>query len=310
MDHCRRRSYTANSLARFTPDAQGCASPNPESHCLRSTLYITNHISHFRVSNLDAHGKRTHNVSTAAITPISTHTTMPPGVRRRKPPPPGSLTELPPLRIIRSIVLLQLAYYAIATILILFTMLVAGQKFSLALVFDWRTVRGDNTVGWMLGVVWLMGALFAYVFPGYVFEGFLLTIWRSVIVLLLLISRSKLIPDFALTLHFLHLVITSLYTRRIPTNLLWWLLQAGSAGIMISLGVWACRYRELRPISFGLGSASNKEGSTKTEGGGNAVGEMGPEDGHVRGGRGRGRNRDEGPSYEMVAVKEENGEAV
>jgi protein SYS1 len=133
------------------------------------------------------------------------------------------------------------------------------------------------------------------------------SLFFRVIVLLLLISRSKLVPDFALTLHFLHLLTTSIYTRRLPTNLLWWLLQAGSAGVMISLGVWACRYRELRPISFGMGGAANAGAETRKEDG--SQGEPKMEE-HVRGGRGRGRNRDEGPSYEMVAVKEENGEAV
>ena len=77
---------------------------------------------------------------------------------------------------------------------------------------------------------------------------------------------------------------------------------------MISLGVWACRYRELRPISFGVGGTAKAGagGQTEEEGG---QGEM-KTDEHLRGGRGRGRNRDEGPSYEMVGVKEENGEAV
>lgn len=76
---------------------------------------------------------------------------------------------------------------------------------------------------------------------------------------------------------------------------------------MISLGMWACRYRELRPISFGIGGGAQAgTGGQKEEGG--HVESMG--DQHVRGERGRGRNRDEGPSYEMVAVKEGDGEAV
>jgi hypothetical protein len=79
---------------------------------------------------------------------------MPP--RRRKPPRAGALTELPPLKIIRSILLLQLSYYATAFVLILFTTLVLGQKFSLALVFDWKSVRGDNTVGWTVGFLWVV----------------------------------------------------------------------------------------------------------------------------------------------------------
>lgn len=141
----------------------------------------------------------------------------------------------------------------------------------------------------MLGVVWLLVSLFV------------------VIVLLLLISRSKLVPDFALTLHLLHLLATSLYTRRIPSNLLWWGLQAGSAGVMVSLGIWACRYRELRPITFGTRVAANAGSEA-----GKVEGSKGGPDfrEHVRSGVGGGRNGDEGPSYEMVAVKAENGEAV
>lgn len=76
---------------------------------------------------------------------------------------------------------------------------------------------------------------------------------RSVILLLLLVSRSKLIPDFALTIHFVHLIATSLYTHTIPTNWLWWGLQFASASLMVFLGMWACRYRELQPITFGIG---------------------------------------------------------
>ena len=119
----------------------------------------------------------------------------------------------------------------------------------------------------------------------------------SVIPLLLLVSRSKLVPDFALTIHFLHLVVTGIYTRAIPTNLLWWGLQASSATLMVSLGVWACRYRELQPISFGgntTGTASQKP----------ANGEAVQPDDQVRGGRGRGRAREDGPSYERVGVNE------
>ena len=59
--------------------------------------------------------------------------------------------------------LLQLAYYATATVLILFTVLVAGQPFSLGLILDWTSVRGDNTIGWMLGLVWLLVGFVRYV---------------------------------------------------------------------------------------------------------------------------------------------------
>lgn len=74
-----------------------------------------------------------------------------------------------------------------------------------------------------------------------------------VILLLLLVARSKLVPDFALTLHAIHLIVVSLYSRALPRNTLWWGLNALSAVMMTVGGVWSCRWRELRPISFGTG---------------------------------------------------------
>jgi len=83
-------------------------------------------------------------------------------VRRRRPPRPGALTELPPLKILTQILILQSIWYAVATGLILFTALVAGKHFSFDLVLSWRSLRGDTTVGWMLGLVWLLNSFIGY----------------------------------------------------------------------------------------------------------------------------------------------------
>ncbi|KAF2121721.1 integral membrane protein S linking to the trans Golgi network-domain-containing protein [Lophiotrema nucula] len=203
--------------------------------------------------------------------------------RRRRPPRPGALADLSPTRILSQIIVLQLAYYACAAILIIFTALVAGREIDTDLLLSWRSLRGDTTVGWTLGLVWVLNSLVAVVF------------------ILLLIARSKLVLDFALTIHFIHLVVTSLYSHSLPTNLFWWALQICSATLMTSLGVWACQWRELRPISFG-GKSTTANGSAAT---------AGPADdeavGHTRG-RGRGRGRDGAGEYEMVGMsaREEN----
>lgn len=84
------------------------------------------------------------------------------GRRRRKPPHPSSL-DLKPLRILRSILLLQIAYYTTATILILFTTLVLGQTFSTSLILDWHSVRGDVTWGWLVGACWVLTSFLSYV---------------------------------------------------------------------------------------------------------------------------------------------------
>ncbi|KAF1984155.1 hypothetical protein K402DRAFT_396086 [Aulographum hederae CBS 113979] len=205
--------------------------------------------------------------------------------RRRRPPRPGALAGLAPLRILTQIAVLQIAYYACAAILILFTALVAGKDVRLDLLLSWRSLRGDVTVGWMLGLVWMLNSLICVIF------------------LMLLVARSKLIPDFALTIHFLHLLVTSFYSRSIPSYWFWWALQIASAALMTFLGVWSCQWRELRPIKFG-GTASSPR---KAAGAAGDL-ESGPVDNGVGVGRGsrRGRGKDGAGQYEMVGMTDQD----
>ena len=83
--------------------------------------------------------------------------------RRRRPPRAGALQDLSPLKILGQIAMLQAAYYVVATVLIVFTTLVAGKRFSLDLILSWRSLRGDTTVGWTLGLCWMMDSLLGYV---------------------------------------------------------------------------------------------------------------------------------------------------
>ncbi|PKX91997.1 uncharacterized protein P174DRAFT_444008 [Aspergillus novofumigatus IBT 16806] len=139
----------------------------------------------------------------------------------------------------------------------------------------------------MLGLVWMLNSLLGVIF------------------LLLLVSRSKLIPDFALTIHFLHLIATSFYTRSIPRNLLWWGLQCASAALMTSLGIWACQWRELRPITFGIaggrGTAQSSSSPSQPQ-----TDDVENEPFLPSRGRGRGRNLGEGSGeYELTEMKGE-----
>jgi protein SYS1 len=140
----------------------------------------------------------------------------------------------------------------------------------------------------------------------------------SVIFLLVFVSRSKLIPDFALTIHFIHLIVVFLYTHSLPMNLLWWTLQITSSALMTFTGIWACQRRELAPITFGLGlglgggagEGGSGESSTPAESSTAHSDAQGDEDlesglpGFSRG-RGRGRNRDGGGEFEMEPLKEQ-----
>ena len=136
---------------------------------------------------------------------------------------------------------------------------------------------------------------------------------NSVFFILILIARSKLVLDFALTIHGIHLLVTSFYTHEIPSNMFWWALQAFSSTLMTSLGVWACQWRELRPITFGgtkivdalapappAGAASAESGTLESDSGAIEGGDE--EAGFIRGGR-RGRGRDGAGEYEMVGME-------
>ena len=79
--------------------------------------------------------------------------------RRRRPARPGALADLAPFRILTQIVILQVLYYVVASALIVFTTLVAGNQVSPNLLFDWQQIRGDITTGWTLALCWMMTSL-------------------------------------------------------------------------------------------------------------------------------------------------------
>ncbi|KAI1159963.1 integral membrane protein S linking to the trans Golgi network-domain-containing protein [Nemania serpens] len=207
--------------------------------------------------------------------------------RRRRPPRAGAIAELPPLRILGQIAALQGIYYSVALVLMLFTSLVMGLQFNLDFVFGWASLRGDNTQGWLIAFVWLCCA------------------GAVVVALVVLISRSKLILDFSLTLHVIHLLVVFLYTKSLPRNLTWWITMLVSGIITVAGGTYGCRWRELRPITFGTGgrSAGNDVSITGSLESGNGSGDHGDEETGLSRGRGRGRGRDGAGEYEMVGMK-------
>ena len=226
------------------------------------------------------------------------HVNMP---GRQRPPRAGALAEHQPLKILGQIAALQGAYYGSITVLMLFTTLVAGQPFAIGLILDWRRLRGDTAVGWTLGFVWLLNAFFGFVPPFSSRPELSSDGEHRAMFLLVLVVRSKLVLDFALTLHFIHLIATALYSHALPSNALWWALQAASAAIMLSLGTWSCRWRELQPMSFGGAAA----GAPARQIDGSA-----PASAPVRGREGRAPNRSrDGQIYQMVGMGKEPPDA-
>lgn len=118
---------------------------------------------------------------------------------------------------------------------------------------------------------------------------------------MVLIGRSKLVLDFALSLHAIHLVVVSLYSGQVPRHTAWWLSMAAASGVSVALATWGCRYRQLQPISFGGGGAASTAGGIGENDGGAGEGGMdGDEEQGFSRGRGRGRGRDGAGEYEMA----------
>jgi hypothetical protein len=133
--------------------------------------------------------------------------------------------------------------------------------------------------------------------PGWVkiFRKWLLTLYSS-IAIVAFIARSKLVPDFAITVHFLHLVIASLYSGHIPRHGAWWFTMLASSAVCVGLGTWGCQYRELQPVFFGgrpILPATGSEG---------AAVQQPPAGDEEMGIAARGRGADGGGEYEMAPM--------
>jgi protein SYS1 len=202
--------------------------------------------------------------------------------RRRRPRRSGALGELPPLKILAQIAIIQAILYASLTALMFFTERVSGRDFSFNLVFGWSGIRGDTTEGWLTAFVWILAA-------GLV----------GAASIVYFVGRSKLVLDFAATLHAIHLAVV-IVTHSIPSNLAWWATMGVSTATAIALGTWGCRHRELQPISFGGAAGGNTSNSAALPPG--PSGADGDEEQGFSRGRGRGRGRDGAGEYEMVSV--------
>ncbi|ODV87804.1 hypothetical protein CANARDRAFT_26009 [[Candida] arabinofermentans NRRL YB-2248] len=140
-------------------------------------------------------------------------------------------STLSPARLFFQIVVLQVFYYLAAIVLFYFTAQLSGQTFSLNWCFSWELVSWENTLGLTLSALWLFDSLISVAF------------------ITLIIGRSKLAWDFAITVHLINLGLVWLNSG-FPKRIYWWLLQGCSCCIMIGLGTWTTRWKELRETFF------------------------------------------------------------
>ncbi|KAI0029960.1 integral membrane protein S linking to the trans Golgi network-domain-containing protein [Vararia minispora EC-137] len=85
----------------------------------------------------------------------------------------------------------------------------------------------DPIRGWVLAVTWVLACLV------------------DVYYLFVIVRRPRMILDFAATLLFNHLVITTYYAAALPTSLFFWLVVLGSAALTVVLAEQLCVKREM-----------------------------------------------------------------
>ena len=111
-----------------------------------------------------------------------------------------------------------------------------GRKLVLKGSDDQRWSGIDPIRGWIIAFSWLAASCVEWVSVSWPasLEAYDYVLTLSVYSLYFLVRRPRLILDFALTLIFNHLVLTTYYSSSVPTSLFFWaVLLAGCTGTVI-----------------------------------------------------------------------------
>lgn len=140
--------------------------------------------------------------------------------------------SLSPSKITLQIVLLQLFYYITASILFYGWAKLVGYKIEMKeWLFTAKYIEFTNGYGLSLSLLWLVDSLICVIF------------------LTVIVGRSKLAWDFGLTIHAINLIVVCIYSGHLP-SMSWFFLQFLSSLILIFLGTWTSRWRELKDTFF------------------------------------------------------------
>lgn len=137
-----------------------------------------------------------------------------------------------PSKLLVQIIILQCFYYLSALIIFYLVSSLNGYDFKIDFVFLWELVSLDNAMGLILFVLWLFDSLLCVLF------------------VTLIVGRSKLAWDFAVTVHIINLLVVWFYSGKFPTSTLWWCLQVLSASLLVALSTYLTRWSELRTTFF------------------------------------------------------------
>lgn len=138
-----------------------------------------------------------------------------------------------PSRLFFQIILLQCFYYLTALVIFYLVSSLNGYDFKVEWIFLWELITLNNAMGLTLFILWLVDSLLCVLF------------------VTIIVGRSKLAWDFAITIHIINLIVVWIFTKKFPTSILWWCLQIISGVILLTLSTYLTRWKELRTTFFG-----------------------------------------------------------
>lgn len=137
-----------------------------------------------------------------------------------------------PSKLLVQILILQCFYYLTAIVIFFAVSWLNGYDFKIDWVLLWEIISSDNAMGLTLFVLWLFDSLLCVLF------------------VTIIVGRSKLAWDFAITVHIINLLVVWLYSGQFPTSILWWCLQVLSGVLLVVLSTYLTRWKELRTTFF------------------------------------------------------------
>jgi protein SYS1 len=112
-------------------------------------------------------------------------------------------------------------------------------------VDQWAGRATDPIRGWIIAMCWIIACSAEYVSSVHSLLPSQSSV-HSIYYLYVLIRRPRMILDFALTLVFNHLVLTTYYSASIPTSLFFWLVMISGSVLTIIMAEQLCVKREMR----------------------------------------------------------------
>ncbi|KAJ1433920.1 Integral membrane protein SYS1-related [Sesbania bispinosa] len=143
-----------------------------------------------------------------------------------------------PWLIVSQIVCFQCLYYITLGFFLAILVGTRVSRMSLVYFFDFVTITTSTFTGWC------------------VIASFLLTSVAGAVYMLYLIERLKKCLDFSATLYIVHLFICIVYGGW-PSSITWWIVNVTGFAVMVLLGEYLCRKRELQEIPTRYRSSKN-----------------------------------------------------